>query len=369
MSIYYHGTTRKNARQIIRTGFKPKAPSRAVWFTRSWRRAMNRANRKADKSKDEAVVLKCDLNVQQFHKQVSSHQIAAKGSIIAIRAPVPSAVIISHLSAQNPLALPLPSRTTPKHLVEWVSGQLTERLNNLLRLKPYKGVQKRDPGIERLAQWVIKHYDANPASVAPGALLQIASQWLPEYFDGVEIEPKTLRVHRTKPVKLEPEPVEEVDPREEEAFDCLDASTSKRRIRGLKLLEALGDADLFNWCTMYLEDESREVTIAALRIILSCDAGDSDVIKPLANAADKRIRAAAIAALAKHSGPEVLYWIERGLKDCEACMRLETAAMLPQLDATEHRDLFELVRYDPNPEMKRLARKMTDGKGFHEIQW
>ncbi len=369
MSIYYHGTTRKNARQIIRTGFRPKAPSRAVWFTKSWRRAMSRAKRKADKSKDQAVVLKCDLNVQQFHEQVSRHQIASKGSIIAIRAHVPSAVIISQFSAQNPLELPLPLRTTPKHRVEWVSGRLAEWLNDLLRLKPYKGVQKRDPGIERLAQWVIKHYDANPASVPPGALLQVASQWLPEYFDGVEIEPKTLLVHRTKPVKLEPEPVEEVDPREEETFDCLDASTPKRRIRGLELLEELGDADLFNWCAMYLKDESREVTIAALRIILSCDAGDSEVIKPLANSVDKRIRAAAIAALAKHSGPEVLYWIERGLKDREACVRLETAAMLPQLDATEHRDLFELVRFDPNPEMKRLARKMTDGKGFHEIQW
>ena len=63
MSIYYHGTTRKNARQIIRTGFGPKALSRAVWFTKSWRRAMSRAKRKADKSKDQAVVLKCDLNV------------------------------------------------------------------------------------------------------------------------------------------------------------------------------------------------------------------------------------------------------------------------------------------------------------------
>lgn len=369
MSICYHGTTQKSARQIIRTGFRPKAPSRAVWFTKSWRRALSRAKRKADKSKDQAVVLKCDLNVQQFHKQVSRHQIASKGSIIAIRAHVPSAVIVSHFSAQDPFELPSPLRTTPKHLVEWVSGRLAERLNDLLRLKPYKGVQKRDSGIEKLAQWVIKHYDANPASVPPGALLQVASQWLPEYFDGVEIEPKTLLVHRTKPVKLEPEPVEEIDPREEEAFDFLDAATPKQRIRGLKLLEELGDADLFTWCAMYLEDESKEVTIAALRIILGCDAGDSEVIKPFANSVDKRIRAAAIAALAKHSGPEVLYWIERGLKDGEACVRLETAAMLPQLDATEHRDLFELVRYDPNPEMKRLARKMTDGKGFHEIEW
>ena len=50
-------------------------------------------------------------------------------------------------------------------------------------------------------------------------------------------------------------------------------------------------------------------------------------------------------------------------------MRLEIVALLPQLDPIEHRDLFELAHYDPNPEIKRLAQKITAEKEFHEMKW
>ena len=59
----------------------------------------------------------------------------------------------------------------------------------------------------------------------------------PRIFEGVEIVADTLSVYRrVQDVKLEPEIPEAINPREEEAFECLAASKPKRRMRGLKLL-------------------------------------------------------------------------------------------------------------------------------------
>ena len=226
--------------------------------------------------------------------------------------------------------------------------------------------------LDRLSRWMVNRMTAGTGGnkISTGEFLQKARQWLLEFFEGVEIDSKTLRVHRRiKTVELELEtPPEEIDPREEEAFDRLAAETPQRRIRGLKLLAELGDADLFDWCMMFINDESTDVVVAALQTALRCDVGHSEVLEPLAEFEDKRVRAAAIAALAKHSGDDAPHWFERGLKDREACVRLETVVILSQLDPTEHRDVFELARYDPNPEVKRLAQKITDGKGFHEMR-
>ena len=133
---------------------------------------MSRAKRKAAKTKDQAVVLKCDLNVQQFHKRVSGHQIASKGGTIAIRAHVPPAVIISHFSATEsvkdaiPLADPPPNTSLNGCLDDLPNGSTM-----CLDLNPTKVSKSAIQGIERLAQWVIKHYDANPASVPPRGTL------------------------------------------------------------------------------------------------------------------------------------------------------------------------------------------------------
>jgi HEAT repeat protein len=119
---------------------------------------------------------------------------------------------------------------------------------------------------------------------------------------------------------------------------------------------------------MLFDDESKEVVIAALRTMLRCDAGSPEAILPLAASEDKCIRAAAIAALTKHSCQDAPRWFERGLKDREACVRLETAALLPQLEPNEHRDLFELALYDPNPEVARIAQKLTARKGYDKVR-
>jgi HEAT repeat protein len=117
-----------------------------------------------------------------------------------------------------------------------------------------------------------------------------------------------------------------------------------------------------------LSDESVEVRIAALQTIVHCDDGDPEVILSFTESQNKRIRASAIAALAKHSAEDAPRWFERGLKDGEACVRLETAALLPTLDATKHREIFELALYDPNPAVKNLAEKLTTGKGYADAR-
>ncbi len=45
-------------------------------------------------------------------------------------------------------------------------------------------------------------------------------------------------------------------------------------------------------------------------------------------------------------------------------MRLETAAQRDDLDPADHREVFELALYDPNPDVAKGARELTRGKGF-----
>jgi hypothetical protein len=251
---------------------------------------------------------------------------------------------------------------SPEQLAAWVNKQL--------KLTPSNRVGPRHPGIDRLARWVDNRSTTGSSRIRPKEFLEHVRRWLPDLFEGVEIYPQDLRFDcwpKVAEVETEPPP-EESDRREEKALNELTASKPKRRIRGLKLLAHLGNEDLFDWCVMSLDDESLEVRIAALHAMIHCDAAYPEVILPFAESEDKRIRAAAIAALAKHSGEEAHRWFERGLKDREACVRLEAAALLPQLDPAEHRALFELARHDPNPEIKDLAKGLTAGKGFHEMR-
>ena len=129
------------------------------------------------------------------------------------------------------------------------------------------------------------------------------SNGCPTFFKGVEITPEDLRFDCfPEPAEIETTPPSEpVNSREENALDDLAAAKPKRRIRGLKRLARLGNEDLYDWCTLLLSDESLDVRIAALRTIAHCDDGDPETILPFAESQDKRIRAAAIAALAKHS--------------------------------------------------------------------
>ncbi len=357
--VVYHGTTDRRARRICMEGFLPKKPSRRVWFAESRSYALNRARTQARRTRDRPVVLTCDVDLKQMRDQLGSKRIFHGNQVIAINAAVPVTVLRSYPSAEAP--------TSPAELAAWI--------NSLLGLKHYKGVSRRHPGVDRLSRWVVNRLATQPRSkINRGELLQKARQWLPEFFEGVEIDPENLRVHRrskdVKTIEVKAETAfAEDDKREDEALDCLVSPKPRRRIRGLSLLMELEDPDLFDWCVMHLDDRSMDVQVAALHTMLKCDDGDPEVIAPLSESEDKRIRAAAIAALAKHSGDDAIHWFELGLKDPCTCVRLETAALLSELDPEEYRSIFELALYDSNPHVAHLAEKLTAGKGYVKLRW
>jgi hypothetical protein len=350
--IVYHGTTSRRARRICAEGFLPKKPSRRVWFAQSKGYALGRARTQARRTRDAAVVLRCDLDLDEMRKRIGAKKVFRRGGVIAIDAHVPASALDSYPGwVEQP--------TTPDELARWV--------NDVLQLRPHKGVGSRHPGIDRLSRWVVNRMTSRPDStIRPRELLGMARQWLSELFADVEIDPETLHTRRrvsTIQVRVEA-PEERADPREDEALDCLASEKPARRVRGLGLLADIGDPDLFDWCAMFLEDDSPEVTAEALHTMLSCEEGDPEVIAPFAESEDKRVRAAATAALAKHGGAEAPQWLERGLKDPETCVRFAVSAVLPEVDPMEHREIFELALYDPNPEIRRRARTLTEGKGF-----
>jgi len=354
--IVYHGTTYRRARRICAEGFLPKKPSRRVWFAESHGYALGRAKTQARRARDRAVVLTCELDLNQMRKSVGARRLFHKSGIIAVDGHVPVAVVRSYPA-------PIDQPSSPEDLAQWI--------NNLLGLKPHKGVSKRHPGIDRLSRWVVNRMASRPDStISERELLAMARPWLPEFFEGVEIDPQTLRARpqaQTIEVKVEP-PAEQRDPREDEALECLAAPKPNRRIRGLAILADMEDPDLFDWCAMFLADDSRDVRIAALRTMLRCKDGDPEVIAPFVESDDKRVRAAAIAALAKHAGRDRFSWLERALKDPEPCVRSETAALLTEIDPARHRVIFELALHDPNPEIARRAKKLTAGKGYAQ-EW
>ena len=45
------------------------------------------------------------------------------------------------------------------------------------------------------------------------------------------------------------------------------------------------------------------------------------------------------------------------------------AALLSELDVNVHRSIFEYALHDSNPQVARLARKVTAGKGYLIVRW
>jgi hypothetical protein len=352
--IVYHGTTAYRARRIAAEGFLPRKPSRRVWFAEARAYALGRAKTQAKRARDTAVVLTCDIDLPQMRKVLGKRKVFHSGGVIAIKAPVPVNVLRSHPGYPGYADQP----SAPEDLAAWI--------NDVLGLKPYKGVDKRHPGLDRLSRWVVNRMTSQPNSkIRPKQLLGMARRWLPEFFESVQIDLETMRARRSVAtieveVELPPEPA---DPREDQALDCLVSDKPARRARGLALLAELADPDLFDWCVMFLGDEA-EVKIAALHTMLSCDEVEAGVILPFASSEDKGIRAAATAALARHGGEGAADWFVQGLKDPEPCVRVETARQLDVLDPAEHKDVFELALCDPNPEIRRRADKLAVGKGL-----
>ena len=342
---FYHGTTLRSAISIAEMGFLPKKG--AVWFTTGKNRAQRRARQKARKTASPPFVFDCEIDVQELYNRLGKNLVMRSKGFLAVRKRIPPTVILN----------------SSELIASWIS--------QILQGESYQSISPHHPGIDRLSRWVENRMNAGTDSaIRPKEFSQRLQQWLPNFFRGVEISPEDLRFdYSPELVEFEAEPsLEPDDSREENALDALADAKPKRRIRGLELLAQLEHEDLYDWCTLLISDESVEVRIAALQTIVHCDDGDPEVLLPLAESQNKRIRAAAIAALAKHSTEDAPRWFERGLKDREPCVRLETASLLPTLDAIEHQEIFELALYDPNPAIKHLAEKLTKGKGYADAR-
>jgi hypothetical protein len=355
--IVFHGTTAKRAGKISMVGFLPKKPSKRVWFAESRAYAERRARTQARRSRDRSVVLTCDLDMNQLRHALGSKRVLHQHRVIAIQGAVPVTMLRSWPSAAD-------TATSPAELAAWING--------ILRTKPHKGVSPKDKGVQRLSRWVVNRLAQQPNHrIKPKEILDVARQWLPEFFSDVEIDPESLHARRRPEIIKVQVDVAELkgDAREEEALGLLESQKARQRIRGLRLLAELEDVDLFEWCAMLLDDVAVEVQVAALKTMIDCEDADPDVVAPFAEHKDKRIRAVAIAALARHSGDTAPEWYRRGLTDPYPNVRMETVSLLPLLDPTEHKDLFELALYDPNPRVQQRAERMTQGKGYAKAKW
>jgi len=353
--IVFHGTTDKAARRIAEEGFLPRRPSKRVWFAAGRGYATGRAKTKARRAHARPIVLTCEVNLGRLRETLGRKKVRHKNGIIAVDGPVPASVLRSGIQ-------PLDTPSEPKELAEWINGAL--------RLKSHKGVSPKHPGLLRLSRWVVNRLRDRRRGIEKAELLHMARQWLGEFFEGVEIDPENLHVYRSVEVAPAVEPPEPpADPREDEAMALLEDGGAKQRVRALGLLAELDDPDLFEWCAMHLDDESPDVQVAALHAMLRCDDFEHELVEPLAEDEDVRVRGAAIANLAAHGAAETVAWFERGLKDPSPCVRLETARALPALDPAEHRAVFQLALYDPNPKIAQAAEKLIAGKGFPKVTW
>jgi len=355
--IVFHGTTAKRARKICLDGFLPKKPSKRVWFAESRAYAERRGRTQARRSRDRSVVLTCNLDLNQPRHVLGSKRVLHQHRVIAINGTVPVSVLRSWPAKMD-------VATSPDDLAAWI--------NRILRIKPHKGVSPKHEGVQRLSRWVVNRLRQQPRSpVKPTEILDIARRWLPEFLSDVVIDPETLHAHsRTETISVEVDHLESIaDEHAHEALRLLEHEKAKQRIRGLRILIELEDADLFEWCAMLLDDESVEVQVAALKAIAHCEDADPDTIAPFAEHEDKCIRAAAIAALARHAGEDALQWFRRGLTDPLPNVRLETVSLLSLLDPTEHKELFELALYDPHPNVQQRAERLTQGKGYAKLKW
>ena len=348
--------------RIRAEGFLPRKPSRKVWFARGKGYADGRAKTQARRAHDRAVTLKCDVDIKALREQLGDRKVFYRNGIIAIDATISPGVLRSSLSDVE-----LPQ--TPGEITAWV--------NSVLKLKSHKGPARSHAGVARLSDWVTRRFAQRPTTqINPREMLGKARQWLPEFFEGVEIDPANLQVRHVVRTPIPAANVfisdlDEADPAEERALDCLLSDKPERRAKGLKLLTEIENVDLFEWCAMYLDDDEPDVVVAALRAMLKADEADVEAILPLADSDDNRIRAAAAAALTRHSGDQAPLWFERGLKDPSTCVRMETCARLVDADAGDERlhTAFQLALYDPNPEIRRRAEGLVEGKGYSKAKW
>ena len=348
--VFYHGTTLSSAQSIIENGFRPRGG--AVWFTRHWNYAKNRAEQKARRKHGRPVVLKTELEIEALRTHLGNGKIHVHGNVIAIRDRMSVQLLQSNL---------FELLASPAALAQWVNHQLG--------LYSHNGVSQNHWGVVRLAHWMDNRMRSGTGNrIDRQEFLEKGRQWLPAFFDKIPFNPEGLPIQhlqndtiavRTLYSDTQEESTESLkaDTRYIKAMADISDETPKRRIRGLQFLEKIGTEELFDWCALHLEDESVDVVCNALRIMCRCDEGYIAPILSHAESKNRRIRAGALAALAKHASDDAERWFERGLKDPAACVRMEVARLLPMLDRIEHQEFFDIARHDPNPVVKRLAKK------------
>jgi len=347
--IAYHGTTEQRARRIFEDGFLPLPPSERVWFAESRAYAMGRAKTQARRANDSPVVLVCDIDLGEMRRQLGDKKVAYRRGIIAIRGPVPVRMLCAYPYADTP--------TIPKEVAAW--------LTDLLGLGPDDAVRPNHPGVDRLSRWINSRLaEEGKPGLGSSELLEKAKRWLPEHLVAVDLSPKALQSHRrVGMIDYEVDlPRAEETPRGTEALTLLDDIEPTARARGLAMLAEVGDPDLFDWCAMFLDDDAPSVRLAALEAMQDCTDVVTEVIEPLAASDERRIRAAAVGALAKHAGESAHEWIKRGLGDPEPSVRVAAARHLDGLDPRRHRDIFERASHDPNPDIAAKARRLITGK-------
>jgi len=346
--IVYHGTTALRARKICEGGFQPRKPSRRVWFAQSYGYAHGRAQTQARRAHDRPVVLQCVLDLGALKAALGRKKISVGNGVISIDAPVVARVI----RAEPPSPL---EPVLPYDLASW--------LNEALGVKPWKGVRARNPGVERLSKWVVNRVAERRGKYPRSReLFEMARRFLPELLKGCVFDPERASIRRVTNLGevvagAEAEP-EERDPYESRVLECLDSPKPRRRVRGLEMLAEREDEELFDWCMLFMSDPSPQVRIAAARAMATSPYIDPEILVPLVDAKDRLLRAAAVGALASHLGKDEPEWLELGLKDPEAHVRLAAAAQLGVLDRGKCRAIFELALNDPNPKVVELAEKV-----------
>lgn len=357
--IVYHGTTRDRARRIAREGLRPRPPSRRVWFAHNKTYALQRARTQARRSGDRPVVLTCDIDIEQLRRRFGGGKVVAHSSVISIRGEVPPEAVRARTSVSN-----VPE--TPRQLARWI--------NSLLDVKAHRGVQPHHEGVQRLARWVDENLCGHRRpSLSEREILERARAWLPAIFEGFEVDVKNLRTWRRAEVVpwdgAGEEETADDTAQALEAFECLESAKPKRRQRGLWLLADMGDPDLFEWCSMMLEDDDTAVRVTALKAMRQCEEIDRERVEAVAQSDHKRLRAAAIEVLVLHGGTEAAAWCWRGITDPDQHVRLSAANYLDQFDPREHRDVFEAALHDPHPHIALVARRLTAGQGFAAPDW